>query len=233
MMVCWCCSPEMSQVIFWSSSLSSPCPMQQIIEREHFPALEMAAEWLKYLSKINTFKSPLSSISFICCHVWGWIKTDTALSWDHSVTWMSHPGSPSQKEGHELSGTSEMASARVCTKPGTILEQFCFSLDGKLHHARGEKGKMPPLAVITRESTLPELHLEALPNTTIAPKWRLHIFLQRVISHPTTAPKRRQSSKDEGRREGVRLHPNNLNLVLMLPREKTLGEGDATKMWFK
>lgn len=125
MMVCWCCSPEMSQVIFWSSPLSSPCPMQQIIEREHFPALEMAAEWLKYLSKINTFKSPLSSISFICCHVWGWIKTDTALSWEHSVTWMSHPGSHSQKEGHELSGTSEMASARVCTKAwnhtGTVL----------------------------------------------------------------------------------------------------------------
>lgn len=95
---------------------------------------------------------------------------------------------------------------------------------GNFTIAQGDKGQMPPLAVITRESALPELHLEALPNTTIAPKWHLHVFLQRVISYPPTAPKRRQSFKDEGRREGV-MHPNNLTLVLMLPREKTLGEG--------
>lgn len=41
---------------------------------------------------------------------------------------------------------------------------------GNFAIAQDEKGQMPPIAVITRESTLPELHLEALPNTTIAPK---------------------------------------------------------------
>jgi len=51
-----------------------------------------------------------------------------------------------------------------------------------------------------------------------------------MISPPTTAPKRRQSCTGGGRREGVLLHPDNLNLVLTLPKEKALGEGDAMKM---
>lgn len=41
---------------------------------------------------------------------------------------------------------------------------------GNFAPAQGEKGQTPLLAVITEESTLPELHAEALPNITVAPK---------------------------------------------------------------
>lgn len=160
-------------------------------------------------------------------------KLTLPSSWEHSVTWMSYAGFHNWKEGHMNWVVPVKWHQPECTQS---LEPYwnisAFHWMGNFTIAQGEKGQMPPLAVITRESTLPELHLEAWPTTTIAPKWHLHIFLQRVISYPTTAPKRRQSSKEEGR-EGVMLYPNNLTLVLMLSREKTLGEGDSMKMWFK
>lgn len=59
-------------------------------------------------------------------------------SWEHSVTWMFHPGFHSWKEWHvNWVVPVKWHQPGLCRKPGIILGHFCFSLDGKLCHCPG------------------------------------------------------------------------------------------------
>lgn len=93
--VCLCCSPEPCQAIFWEGPLPPSCHIQKIIEREQLPALEMAGEWLKHLSKINTFNTtttPPPSWFLSPVALFGDGSRQTLPSyWEHSVTPIFHP----------------------------------------------------------------------------------------------------------------------------------------------
>jgi len=84
--------------------------------------------WKWQVSDLNTYLKPTLSkaprVSFVSCLAWGWIRTDSApLLGAFSHIDVSLRFSQLRRVTHERSGTGEMASARVCRKPGTMLER--------------------------------------------------------------------------------------------------------------